>query len=301
MASGIYLIRNTVNGHCYVGSSVDIEHRWEQHHSSLKNGSHKNRYLQAAWNLYGEGNFSFEVDGLCPPSELRAIEQRLLDMGAGEYNLSRDATAPWRGVKRSPETCAKIGLAQIGRKQSRETVEKRIAKVSGQKRTPEQLERLRKAAVDKQPGKLCLERAHYTTRNIATKIEMVTTDGCTTTFPSMSAAVEAGFHSTSIRRSAKTSEPYKEARWTIKTAHITEAQAHGREVGIQTLLAANKARCTAIEAVAFDGTVTKFGSMNEVMRTGCNNTRVVRAINENRRYRGKTWRYAPPLSGGAKR
>ena len=35
--------------------------RWQAHHRALRRGVQANRHLQAAWNKYGEGSFTFEV------------------------------------------------------------------------------------------------------------------------------------------------------------------------------------------------------------------------------------------------
>jgi group I intron endonuclease len=45
----------------YIGSSVDVCRRWQEHERNLKNNKHINQYLQNAWNKYGEQNFKFEV------------------------------------------------------------------------------------------------------------------------------------------------------------------------------------------------------------------------------------------------
>ncbi|MFA6711158.1 MAG: GIY-YIG nuclease family protein [Candidatus Caldatribacteriota bacterium] len=59
MTQGIYEIYCLSNHRRYIGSSRNIEKRWENHISSLNNNSHHNHYLQKAWMNYGEGNFVF--------------------------------------------------------------------------------------------------------------------------------------------------------------------------------------------------------------------------------------------------
>jgi len=58
---GIYKIINTINNKIYIGQSVDIKRRWNDHKSELRRNAHYNTYLQQSWNKYGEGNFIFEV------------------------------------------------------------------------------------------------------------------------------------------------------------------------------------------------------------------------------------------------
>jgi group I intron endonuclease len=58
---GIYEIINLVNNKKYIGQSVDIRTRLNNHKSSLKNNKHHNRHLQAAYNKYGADNFRFNI------------------------------------------------------------------------------------------------------------------------------------------------------------------------------------------------------------------------------------------------
>lgn len=116
---GLYQITNTINGHFYVGSSVDIEQRWCGHKTDLNKGKHCNAHLQNAWNKYGAQAFSFEV--LCELGEhqLQEAETNLLGQIVGLpicYNISRDAVAGMRGWKHSSEIRARNAEAQRGRK-----------------------------------------------------------------------------------------------------------------------------------------------------------------------------------------
>ena len=58
---GIYEIRNTSNNKIYVGSAVNLRSRFYQHSKELSSGSHHNRFLQNAFNKYGESAFVFSV------------------------------------------------------------------------------------------------------------------------------------------------------------------------------------------------------------------------------------------------
>jgi len=58
---GIYQIRNIIDDKIYIGSSIDIQRRWNDHINILKKGKHHSIRLQNAWNMYGENNFRFEV------------------------------------------------------------------------------------------------------------------------------------------------------------------------------------------------------------------------------------------------
>lgn len=76
---GVYKITNTSNGKFYVGSSNNVEKRWQQHISELTDGVHKNQHLQNAWNLYGKDSFIFETVEECLPDVQFEREQYYLD------------------------------------------------------------------------------------------------------------------------------------------------------------------------------------------------------------------------------
>lgn len=58
---GIYKITCTKNNQCYIGSSVNIKHRWLQHLSALRKNEHHSIYMQRSFNKYGEESFKFEI------------------------------------------------------------------------------------------------------------------------------------------------------------------------------------------------------------------------------------------------
>jgi group I intron endonuclease len=59
MATGIYLIINTLNKDLYVGSAINIKNRLELHKYFLNKNKHGNKFLQTAWNEFGKDNFIF--------------------------------------------------------------------------------------------------------------------------------------------------------------------------------------------------------------------------------------------------
>jgi group I intron endonuclease len=113
--SGIYCIRNIVNNDRYIGLGIDIMLRWYRHKKFLKDGAHKNTYLQNAYNLYGCDNFEYTIIQLLEPEE-----QLLKDMeiywiayynsfirDGGGYNLTRGGEGCW-GRECSEETIEKL-------------------------------------------------------------------------------------------------------------------------------------------------------------------------------------------------
>ena len=78
--SGVYAIKNIINGKCYIGSSIGINMRWHHHKSDLYRNEHGNTYLQHAYNKYGEDNFKYTVLETCVESQLITREQYWIDL-----------------------------------------------------------------------------------------------------------------------------------------------------------------------------------------------------------------------------
>lgn len=85
---GVYLIRCMVNDRCYVGSSVSISDRFDQHRSALRLGKHR-AIFQADWNEHGATSFDFFVLEQCQRENLAVREQFYLDELDPTYNGQR--------------------------------------------------------------------------------------------------------------------------------------------------------------------------------------------------------------------
>jgi group I intron endonuclease len=94
MTAGVYIIRCKVTGKVYVGSSKNIQARWQGHKVSIKRGKHHSRKLQEDWNKYGENAFEFEIvkevaDGFMTVYEQLYINQ--YDSCTNGYNVLEKA------------------------------------------------------------------------------------------------------------------------------------------------------------------------------------------------------------------
>ena len=125
MSVGIYQIKNTKNGKIYIGSSIQIQIRWQDHLRDLRNNKHCNKHLQHAYNLYGEENFCFEIINVLPESidekTLLEIEQQTINAYAFEqlYNINQETGRPPRpqkGCKRPAYVGHKISATKKKRK-----------------------------------------------------------------------------------------------------------------------------------------------------------------------------------------
>lgn len=59
--SGIYQVKNTVNGKVLLGSSLNLEGPLNRHKFMLKIKSHPNKELQKDWDELGADKFVFEI------------------------------------------------------------------------------------------------------------------------------------------------------------------------------------------------------------------------------------------------
>lgn len=68
--SGIYIIKNQINGKVYIGQTIDLNRRKYDHDRTLRLGIHHNIYLQREYNKYGKENFVIETLEECPVESL---------------------------------------------------------------------------------------------------------------------------------------------------------------------------------------------------------------------------------------
>lgn len=129
MKSGIYIIKNLLNGKVYVGSAVSIKRRWAKHKHQLNKNKHHSKHLQRSWNKYGKDNFFFEVlQVVANKQDLIFEEQRHIDSFKSYdrkfgYNISPTAGSSL-GVKHTIEMKKKVSAANKGKKMSLEARKK---------------------------------------------------------------------------------------------------------------------------------------------------------------------------------
>jgi group I intron endonuclease len=121
--SGIYKITNIKTGQFYIGSSVNIKNRWQNHRSALRNNRHANKHLQSSWNKYGEDAFAIEILERLEPNLLAESENKLLKIYVGTpdcFNMGTESDAAMRGKKHSVETINKMSTVRKGKTKSKE-------------------------------------------------------------------------------------------------------------------------------------------------------------------------------------
>lgn len=137
MTSAIYAIVNNVTYDMYIGSAVAVNRRWAAHRSNLRNGKHHCKHLQNAFRKYGADAFDWEiVQFVEEKTDLIAKEQFWIDFFRPTYNKRKIANS-CLGIKRSEQARQNMRAAQLGRKQSPETITKRVAALKGESRPAE--------------------------------------------------------------------------------------------------------------------------------------------------------------------
>jgi group I intron endonuclease len=128
--SGIYKITNVKNGKVYIGSAQNIHRRWKEHLRTLSNGTHHCKYLQNAFNKYGEKFFILSTKELIEDSSKHIEREQFWMDYYKSYNPkygynTRIKAESNLGVKYSEETKQRISLANKGKKRSEEFKQKR--------------------------------------------------------------------------------------------------------------------------------------------------------------------------------
>lgn len=139
----IYKITNILNNKVYIGQTNDPKYRWYQHQSYSK-GEKPQQYIHRAIAKYSVENFTFEVIDV-------GLNQWHIDCLETNYIQTFDSRNKEYGYNLAPGGGGVGSGANhplYGKKQSQETINKRIEKLRGQKRTPEQLQHLSQARKD---------------------------------------------------------------------------------------------------------------------------------------------------------
>lgn len=157
--SGIYEIRNLVNGKTYVGQSINIKSRKSVHLVNLRYNRHHSKHLQNAWNKYGESNFEFGILEECSIEKLTEREQHWIDTKKAYhdefgYNIGKCAEPSSRGLKRSAETINKMKEARRNSEKVKEVNRRKI----GTHDSPETIEKRREAVINSEKWKESMKK-----------------------------------------------------------------------------------------------------------------------------------------------
>lgn len=108
--SGIYIIKSLVDERVYIGGTIRLKKRYNDHSRDLKNKTHINYNLQGFVNEFGLDQLQFELIELCSKSELLRREQFWINNYKAKgplFNVSPTAGSSL-GAKHRPETIEKL-------------------------------------------------------------------------------------------------------------------------------------------------------------------------------------------------
>jgi group I intron endonuclease len=119
-ASGIYKIQSNIKPErIYIGSSIDIKKRWQQHRADLIREKHSSTTLQRHYSKYGFDDLVFSIIEPCLPMGLLAREQEYLNKLDTYFNMSKTAGSVL-GIKHSIEACQRQSRNKKGKPFSEE-------------------------------------------------------------------------------------------------------------------------------------------------------------------------------------
>ena len=155
---GIYKITNTENGKCYIGSSMNISNRWNQHKIDLNRKNHHSIKLQRSFNKYGEEKFKYEIVEEVSIEELLIREQfyiNFFDSYNNGYN-SVPTAGNNMGMIHSEETknilreCSVGNKNMLGKKHTEETKNIIREKLKGRSLSEETKEKMRNRIISEE-------------------------------------------------------------------------------------------------------------------------------------------------------
>ena len=133
--TGIYKIQSIKNpNRIYIGSSINVLMRWNDHAKHLRRNAHHSIKLQRHYNKYGSDDLRFTILYLCKESELTEAEQYFIDTYKPYFNCCPVAGSQKNRVV-SEETKEKIRKANLGKKHSEDTKRKISLLLMGNKYT----------------------------------------------------------------------------------------------------------------------------------------------------------------------
>lgn len=161
--SGVYKIQSVINpSRIYIGSTIDIYKRWEQHLRSLKSNKHHSQKLQRHFNKYGKNDLVFSILLGCDKEDLVTSEQYFIDVYKPYFNGCHKAGSNG-GFKHTDKARKKISEAWMGsknpnygkhfseetRRKISESMKGRKPSWTGKKRSEETRNRIRLSKIGK--------------------------------------------------------------------------------------------------------------------------------------------------------
>jgi len=110
----VYEISNTIDNRVYVGSTINLNKRWNEHKRDLLNNKHQNIHLQRFVNKYGLNVLIFNVLEKINNKNILIREQHYLNIIKNKFNIAENSSAPMMGKSHTEEAIKKISQHSAG-------------------------------------------------------------------------------------------------------------------------------------------------------------------------------------------
>lgn len=110
----VYKISNSIDSRVYIGSSININSRWNEHKKKLIKGTHENIHLQRFTDKYGIETLTFDIIEEVEDSNILFREQYFIDTTENKFNIATNSSAPMMGKTHSEEALKKISIRNTG-------------------------------------------------------------------------------------------------------------------------------------------------------------------------------------------
>ena len=160
MDSGIYQIKNKINGKVYIGYSKHLSKRKGEHLAALRANKHYNKHLQSSFNQYGELAFEFSVLELCQERYLKEREKHwIAELNAYQTDAEKQkrAASIRRYYARHPDAKIVVGKRSKMCWDNRAHKKARLAKMYVSTQTDEYRAKLSAAARKNWPDETYLK------------------------------------------------------------------------------------------------------------------------------------------------
>jgi group I intron endonuclease len=147
--TGIYKIESKIKPErIYIGSAININKRWVNHLSDLRNNKHHSPKLQNHVNKYGSEDLLFTIILKCHIENLEIIEQVYVNYYDPWFNIHKIAINSNYGMEMTDEQKEKISKSHIGKqtwlgKHHKEESKKLISEIKKKNVTEQFRERMR--------------------------------------------------------------------------------------------------------------------------------------------------------------
>lgn len=150
--SGIYKIESKLKPErIYIGSTININIRWNKHLTDLKKNRHHSIKLQNHYNKYGESDLRFSILVECEKENLLKIEQEFIDSYKPYLNICPIA-GNCTGIHRSEKEKQKCRSYRHTKEARRKISEAGMGRGISDKSLKKLLERRCKKVIDTQSG-----------------------------------------------------------------------------------------------------------------------------------------------------